>query len=315
MNTHVPLRSILLATNLADVDWLFPFTCSLAEESGAHVTLVHVVSAWSGFTTDLAGNPYYNPSEAFEAATTFLKAACCRECAAKVKSEVVAIDGSPVDGILAVAKQVEADLLVMGTSSNRGVDKWLHGSLAEQVLRSSPIPVVTVGPKARTAAASGRPIKSILFATSLLADSTDVVNLSVILKWTERLHGHLTLLHVLPDQRRDTLAQERNCQAREDQLRSLLPEEALRDGLAHTCVRTGSPSREILAAAAQADLIALGALRNPLLGRFAAEGTLYKVLSEAHCPVATLHSEHTKSRLHDAGKQVAQPVSQAPPLP
>ena len=39
MNTHVPLRSILLATNLTDIEWLFPFTCSLAEESGAHVTL------------------------------------------------------------------------------------------------------------------------------------------------------------------------------------------------------------------------------------------------------------------------------------
>lgn len=310
MNTHVPLRSILLATNLADIDWLFPFTCSLAEESGALVTLVHVVSAWNGFTTDLAGNPYYNPSEAFQAATDYLKAACCRECAAKVKSEVAAIDGSPADGILDMAKQVEADVLVMGTSCNRGVDKWLHGSVAEQVLRSSPIPVVTVGPKARNFAASGRPIKSILFATSLLADSTDIVNLNVILKWTQRLHGHLMLLHVMPDERKDTLAQERDCKAREDQLRSLLPEKALRDGLVHTCVRTGSPSREILAAADQADLITLGALRNPVLGRFAAEGTLYKVLAEAHCPVATLHSEHTKPRMQDVAKHIP-PPSQA----
>ncbi len=52
--------------------------------------LVHVISAWNGFTTDLAGNPYYNPAEAFDAATSYLKTACCRECAAKVKSEVVA---------------------------------------------------------------------------------------------------------------------------------------------------------------------------------------------------------------------------------
>jgi nucleotide-binding universal stress UspA family protein len=315
MNTHVPLRSILLATNLADIDWLFPFTCSLAEESGAHVTLVHVVSAWNGFTTDLAGNPYYNPTEAFDAATSYLKAACCRDCSAKVKSEVIAIDGSPADGILTMAKQVEADLLVMGTSCNRGVDKWLHGSVAEHVLRSSPIPVVTVGPKAHHAAASGRPIKSILFATSLLADSTDKVNLSVILKWVERLHGHLMLLHVLPDERTDSLAQERNCKAREKQLRSLLPEKALRDGLAHACVRIGSPSREILAAADNADLITLGALRNPMLRRFAAEGTLYKVLAEAHCPVATLHSEHPRLRMDDFDRQAATPPPLAPPIP
>ena len=308
MNTHVPLRSILLATNLSDLDWLFPFTCSLAEEIGAHVTLVHVVSAWNGFTTDLAGNPYYNPTEAIEAATKVLNDSCCRECAAKVKSEVVAIDGAPADGILSMANQVHADLLVMGTSCNRGVDKWLHGSVAEHVLRSSPVPVITVGPKGRQVAASGRPIKSILFATSLLAGSTDAVNLRVILKWAERLHGHLTLLHVLPHQREGTLVEERNCQAREAELRALLPQEALRDGFAHTCVRTGVPSREILAAADNVDLIVLGALRNPLLGRFAAEGTLYKVLAEARCPVATLHSEHTRPRQPDAGKQAPQPA-------
>jgi nucleotide-binding universal stress UspA family protein len=312
MNTHVPLRSILLATNLTDLDWLFPFTCSLAEESGAHVTLVHVVSSWNGFTTDLAGNPFYNPSQAIEAATKYLKESCCRACGAKIKSEVVAIDGTPADAILSMANQVQADLLVMGTSCNRGVDKWLYGSVAEQVLRSSPIPVVTVGPRARHAAASGRPIKSVLFATSLLADSTDAENLNVILKWTERLHGHLTLLHVLADERTNTLAQERNCRAREEELRSLLPKEALRDGLAHICVRTGVPSRQIVAAADQVDLIVLGALRNPLLRRFAADGTLYKVLAESHCPVATLHSEHTRARLHDAGKHLPPAAAQAP---
>jgi nucleotide-binding universal stress UspA family protein len=314
MNTHVPLRSILLATNLSDLDWLFPFTCSLADESGAHVTVVHVVSAWNGFTTDLAGNPYYNPAEAMEAATKFLSDACCRECAAKVKSEVVAIDGAPADGILSVASQVQADLVVMGTSCNRGVDKWLHGSIAEQVLRSSPIPVITVGPRGRQIASSGRPIKSILFATSLLAGSTDAVNLRVILQWAERLHGHLTLMHVLPHQREGTLAEERNCQAREAELRAMLPADALREGLVHTCVRAGIPSREILAAADNVDLIVLGALRNPLLGRFAAEGTLYKVLGEARCPVATLHSEHNRARLTDAGEHAPPPPAQTPTI-
>jgi nucleotide-binding universal stress UspA family protein len=307
MNTHVPLRSILLATNLADLDWLFPFTCSLAEESGATVTLIHVVSALNGFTIDLAGNPFYNPFEAMGGAASYLKSICNRSCAATLKSDVVTVDGPPAAGILATADQIQADLLVLGKSCNRGLDRWLHGSVAEHVLRSSPVPVVTVGPQARHAAASGRPIKSILYATSLLADATDAVNLNVILRWTTRLHGHVTLLHVLPEDRKDTLAQERSCRSREDILRSLLPQEALRDGLAHACVRTGQPSREILAAACGVDLVVLGALRNPALGRFAAEGTLNKVLAGARCPVATLHSEHTKARLENAGGFVPVP--------
>jgi nucleotide-binding universal stress UspA family protein len=309
MNTHVPLRSILLATNLTDIDWLFPFTCSLAEESGARVTVLHVVSTWSGFTTDLAGNPYYNPQEAIGAATGHLKTVCSRDCGAKVRSEVMAIDGSASDGILAAVSDVQADLLVMGTRCSRGIDKWLHGSVAEAVLRASPIPVVTVGPHARPAATSGRPIKTILFATSLKAELTDAVNANLIYRVTERLHGHLTLLHVLPDERKDTLAQERSCKAREEELRSLLPEEAYRDGLAHTCVRTGRASREILAAANHTDLIALGALHSPLLGRFAPEGTLYKVLAEARCPLMTLHAEHVKARVQEPVGRVVQAVA------
>ena len=294
MNTHVPLRSILLATNLTDIDWLFPFTCSLAEESGARVTVLHVITALNGFSIDLAGIPYYRPDDAIAAAKAHLRAACCQPCAAKVQSEVVAIDGTPADGILATARAIQADLLVMGTRCHRGVDKWLHGSVAEEVLRSSPIPVVTVGPHARRAAAAGKPIKSIVFATSLKAQATDAVNVNLIYKWIDRLHGHLTLLHVAPDEHKHNLAQEQNCRAREDELHHLLPEDAFRNGLVDAQVRTGRASHEILAASAHADLITLGAVRNPVLGRLAPEGTLYQVLAEAHCPVATLHSEHTR---------------------
>ncbi len=189
MNTHVPLRSILLATNLTDIEWLFPFTCSLAEESGARVTVLHVIPGMNGFSVDLAGFPYYDPREALVAAKDQLEESCARACPTKIQSQVVAMDGTPGDGILSTARQVQADLLVMGTRAYRGMDKWLHGSVAEEVLRSSPIPVITVGPHARKAAAAGGPIKSIIFATSLKAQSTDVANVSLIYKWIERLHG------------------------------------------------------------------------------------------------------------------------------
>jgi nucleotide-binding universal stress UspA family protein len=296
MNTHVPLRSILLATNLVDIEWLFPFTCSLAEESGARVIVLHVITALNGFSVDLAGIPYYHPDEAIAEAKAQLRACCCQPCAAKVHSQVMVIDGTPAEGILATAREVQADLLVMGTRSYRGLDKWLHGSVAEEVLRSSPIPVVTVGPHARRTAAAGRPIKSILFATSLKAQGTDAVNVGVIYKWIERLQGHLTLLHVAPDEHKHKLAQEQNCRVRESELLHLLPESAFRGGVADAQVRTGRASREILAASSHADLIALGAVRNPVLGRLAPEGTLYQVLAEAHCPVATLHSEHIRAQ-------------------
>jgi nucleotide-binding universal stress UspA family protein len=292
VNTHVPLQSILLATNLDDMAWLFPFTCSLAEESGASITLLYVVTSIRGMTADPQGLPYYGPEQAIASAKEQLQSFCEHgACVSKPRHEVLVIEGSPADGILATARQVHADMVVMGTRGRRGIERWLLGSVAESVLRASTIPVVTIGPNARKAAASGRPIKSILFATSLKTNSNESARL--VYRWSERLQAQMVMFHAVPARKH---AQEWDRKAREDELRSLLSEEAARGNDVGVDVRTGRASLEILSAGAHVDLIALGAVRTPVLERLAPEGTLYQVLAEAHCPVASLHSEHVKKQ-------------------
>jgi nucleotide-binding universal stress UspA family protein len=48
------------------------------------------------------------------------------------------------DHILRVAKDANADLIVVGTHGRRGIAHALLGSVAEKVVRMSPIPVLTV---------------------------------------------------------------------------------------------------------------------------------------------------------------------------
>jgi nucleotide-binding universal stress UspA family protein len=48
------------------------------------------------------------------------------------------------DGILSCAKQFNADLIVLGTHSRTGLDRFLMGSVAENVVRHSTIPVLVV---------------------------------------------------------------------------------------------------------------------------------------------------------------------------
>ncbi len=55
--------------------------------------------------------------------------------------------GAPDEEILSTAEAERASLIVMGTHGRRGVARVLLGSVAEQVLRSAPCPVLTVGPK------------------------------------------------------------------------------------------------------------------------------------------------------------------------
>jgi len=51
-------------------------------------------------------------------------------------------------GILNYVVQYDVDLVVMGTHGHRGVRRFLLGSVAEEVVRKAPCPVVTVGRRA-----------------------------------------------------------------------------------------------------------------------------------------------------------------------
>jgi nucleotide-binding universal stress UspA family protein len=70
-------------------------------------------------------------------------------CVAKRKEsgvEIVSIlkQADAREAVLAVAEEVGADLVVMGTHGRRGIARALIGSVAESVVRTSPVPVMTV---------------------------------------------------------------------------------------------------------------------------------------------------------------------------
>jgi nucleotide-binding universal stress UspA family protein len=52
--------------------------------------------------------------------------------------------GDPRSVILQAAKELGADLIVMGTHGRRGVSRALLGSIAEAIVRTAPCPVLTV---------------------------------------------------------------------------------------------------------------------------------------------------------------------------
>lgn len=52
--------------------------------------------------------------------------------------------GDPAAAIIAYAVEHEIDLVVMGTRGKTGFERYMLGSVAEKVVRASPIPVLTV---------------------------------------------------------------------------------------------------------------------------------------------------------------------------
>ena len=58
--------------------------------------------------------------------------------------ETAVVEGVPRSEILAYIEDAGMDLVVMGTHGRTGLDHYLIGSVAEKVVRRSPVPVVTV---------------------------------------------------------------------------------------------------------------------------------------------------------------------------
>lgn len=55
--------------------------------------------------------------------------------------------GHPAERIIALATEVDADLIVMGTHGRTGLKRWVLGSVAEEVVRRAPCGVFVIRPR------------------------------------------------------------------------------------------------------------------------------------------------------------------------
>lgn len=135
-------RHILLATDFSDCSaGATDMAIDLAHASGGLITLLHVhpIPASGGAEgVSLAGG-----SNECAAADTL---ACALTDLRRrwPWSESLLTCGSAWQQILLVAEARHADLVVMGTHGRRGLPRALLGSVAEVVVRRSPVPVLTV---------------------------------------------------------------------------------------------------------------------------------------------------------------------------
>ncbi len=111
----------------------------LAEQSQARISLVHVVSS-----------PLPGPLELvpdWERTVNYrLGRLAQKHFGDRAQWDTIVLRGDPGDAILRTANDIDADLIVMATHGRIGINRFLLGSVAEQVVRKSAIPVLTVRP-------------------------------------------------------------------------------------------------------------------------------------------------------------------------
>lgn len=65
---------------------------------------------------------------------------------ADIEVTTVAVRGSTSEALVTYASEHDVDLIVIGTQGRSGLDRIIVGSVAEKVVRTAPVPVVTVQP-------------------------------------------------------------------------------------------------------------------------------------------------------------------------
>lgn len=225
--------------------------------------------------------------------------------AAGLTADVVVEPGAPAPHILAKAKTIAADLIVMGTHGASGFERLMLGSVTEKVLRKAPCPVLTVPP--RSAGTAAVPFKHLLCAVDFSECSLNA--LAAALALAKEADAELTILHVLDwpvdaspvgvaapgeaamgpaafDLEGYRRMLERDARER---LARLVPADAREWCTPQTLVAHGKPHVEVLRAAEDrhADLIVLGVRgRNPLdLMLFGS--TTNQIVRRAACAVLT----------------------------
>jgi nucleotide-binding universal stress UspA family protein len=283
-------ETILVATDLSDLDHLMPFALEEACDTRARILLMHVLSTTSAFTADASGMPYYDVAGALEIAEQTMRPWSETAARCGIRCDTLAREGHPARQIAAAVRQFHADRVLVGTRSRSKLGKLLIGSVAEQVLRSVYLPVITVGPEAHLPVDKDEE-RVVLYATTLRETSRPSAALACQAAVCQK--ARLVLLHVLPS----ISEMERKGLPTGMHSSAMLELRILAAQIGADCCSTvepvvvhGNPSIEILALAAErhASLIVLGATRGSAFENLTRERTVGRVQAHARCPVLTL---------------------------
>lgn len=130
------IRTILHPTDFSDFSkYAFQLASALARDHRARLIVAHVVSEPTSVST--AAEKYVDYMDVKEKLEQI-------QARSKIRLQHRLLAGDPVEEICWLAKETRTRLIVMGTHGRSGLSRLLVGSVAEQVIRHAPCPVLTV---------------------------------------------------------------------------------------------------------------------------------------------------------------------------
>ncbi len=165
VRARIQLKNILFATDFSRAsDVAVPYASALAKHYGAKIYVLHVRP------------PIVNPMTP-PVSWKSLEETANRESEqynrnilklfGGLQPEILINEGDLWSNIEAIMREVQIDLIVMGTRGRSGIARFVLGSTAERIFRQAPCPVLTVGPHSSTAG-QNRPVTSFISCSPLI---------------------------------------------------------------------------------------------------------------------------------------------------
>lgn len=280
-------KRILIATDFSQIArHALEYAVSFGQAYGSHLYLLHVL------------DPEQYPNSGSEGRDSALEneSRLLQQKLDELRSQVVS-SGLPCDPVTRFGhvsaiiqnfvSEHSVDLLVMGTHGGSYLGRLSLGSCAQETFRGVACPVLTVGPRVFREAESEIRLRHILCAIN--GDPQSARAALYALGFASQYDADLTFLHVTPEIHGAAKAHD-----------SRLPESVLK-GLSRHGVDShrarlvfdrGCAATVItnFATEVAADLIVMGAKKHPRLEHSVEDGTAYRVMCEADCPVLTIPS-------------------------
>jgi nucleotide-binding universal stress UspA family protein len=197
--------------------------------------------------------------------------------------------GSPVGVILDVVEEEKATMIALATHGSSGVKRVLFGSVAEDVIRRTPVPVLLLRPfwsyeLLPAVAPEQRPIRNLL----LPVDGSDLSAeaLPGVIEFADLFETRVVLLRVLEEKKRKPASLDEKAEA-EKQLQALARTLEKKGVETLSLVEKGDPTEQILKAARfhEIDLIALTTHGRSGLRRAVTGSVTENVLRKATAPL------------------------------
>jgi len=145
----VEIKKIAVPIDFTDVaPFIAKYAKEFAKKLDAEIVLIYILedlSAYEGLYVD-AKTLTELEGKLIEGARTSMEEFVKEHFSDYSKVKTLIEKGDVVEGIIEAAKKEGADLIIIGTHGRKGLDKILFGSVAEGVIKNSPIPVLSLNP-------------------------------------------------------------------------------------------------------------------------------------------------------------------------